>query len=55
MEANCPEHENSGIYLWGRYEVQVGIEGGMLPDRTLIGRHVTVVRDTRAAIRSDFV
>jgi hypothetical protein len=72
IEVNCPEHGNSGIYLRGRYEVQVGTEGGTLPDHemgaiyshyappkgadlglgkwtsfdiTLVGRHVTVVRD----------
>lgn len=31
IEVNCPEHGNSGIYLRGRYEVQVGTEGGTLP------------------------
>ncbi len=31
IEVNCPEGGNSGIYLRGRYEVQVGTEGGMLP------------------------
>ena len=72
IEVNCPDHGNSGIYLRGRYEVQVGTEGGALPDHemgsiyshypppagaelglgkwtsfdiTLVGRHVTVVRD----------
>lgn len=72
IEVNCPEHGNSGIYLRGRYEVQVGTEGGTLPDHemgaiysyypppagaendlgkwtafdiTLVGRHVTVLRD----------
>lgn len=72
IEVNCPEGGNSGIYLRGRYEVQVGTEGGKLPDHemgaiyshypppagaelglgqwtafdiTLVGRHVTVVRD----------
>ena len=72
IEVNCPPHGNSGIYLRGRYEVQVGTEGGKLPDHemgaiyshyappadaelglgkwttfdiTLVGRHVTVVRD----------
>lgn len=74
IEVNCPDHGNSGIYLRGRYEVQVGTEGGKLPDHemgaiyshypppadaplnlgkwtsfdiTLVGRHVTVVRDGR--------
>ena len=69
---NCPEGGNSGIYLRGRYELQVGTEGGKLPshemgaiysyypppegsepglgrwttfDVTLVGRHVTVLRD----------
>lgn len=72
IEVNCPEHGNSGIYLRGRYEVQVGTEGGAQPDHemgaiyshypppasaelglgkwtsfdiTLVGRHVTVLRD----------
>ena len=72
IEVNCPEGGNSGIYLRGRYEVQVGTEGGKLPshemgaiyswypppqgsenglgkwttfDVTLVGRHVTVLRD----------
>jgi hypothetical protein len=31
IEVNCPEHGNSGIYLRGRYEVQVGTEGGTQP------------------------
>jgi hypothetical protein len=31
IEVNCPEHGNSGIYLRGRYEIQVGTEGGTLP------------------------
>ena len=74
IEVNCPEGGNSGIYLRGRYEVQVGTEGGTLPthemgaiyswyppprgaenslgkwtsfDITLVGRHVTVLRDGR--------
>jgi hypothetical protein len=72
IEVNCPEGGNSGIYLRGRYELQVGTEGGKLPTRemgaiyswypppegselglgkwttfdiTLVGRHVTVLRD----------
>ena len=72
IEVNCPEGGNSGIYLRGRYELQVGTEGGKLPshemgaiyswypppqgahnnlgkwtafDITLVGRHVTVLRD----------
>jgi len=74
IEVNCPEGGNSGIYLRGRYELQVGTEGGKLPshemgaiyswypppagsqndlgrwtsfDVTLVGRHVTVLRDGR--------
>ncbi len=31
IEVNCPEGGNSGIYLRGRYEVQVGTEGGAQP------------------------
>ena len=31
IEVDCPEGGNSGIYLRGRYEVQVGTEGGTLP------------------------
>lgn len=72
IEYNCPKDGNSGIYLRGRYEVQVAYEAqndkfhGMgaiygflapavdLPEKpgqwetfdvTLVGRHVTVVRD----------
>lgn len=72
IEVNCPEGGNSGIYLRGRYELQVGTEGGKFPthemgaiyswyppppgsenalgkwttfDITLVGRHVTVLRD----------
>ena len=72
VEVNCPEGGNSGIYLRGRYELQIGTEGGKLPshemgaiysyypppadaenrlgrwtafDVTLVGRHVTVLRD----------
>ncbi len=72
IEVNCPEHGNSGIYLRGRYEIQIGTEGGSQPDHemgaiyshypppasaelglgkwtsfdiTLVGRHVTVLRD----------
>ncbi len=74
IEVNCPEGGNSGIYLRGRYELQVGTEGGKIPshemgaiysyypppegsalglgrwtafDVTLVGRHVTVLRDGR--------
>ncbi len=35
IEVNCPEGGNSGIYLRGRYEVQVGTEGGKLPDHEM--------------------
>ncbi|MCC6291234.1 MAG: DUF1080 domain-containing protein [Bryobacterales bacterium] len=35
IEVNCPEHGNSGIYLRGRYEVQIGTEGGKLPDHEM--------------------
>ena len=28
FEVNCPEHGNSGFYLRGRYEIQIGTEGG---------------------------
>ena len=74
IEFNCPQDGNSGIYLRGRYEVQVEYEavdandqfhtigsiyGFLAPavklprkpgtwesfDITLVGRHVTVVRD----------
>jgi hypothetical protein len=72
IEVNCPEHCNSGIYLRGRDEIQVGSEGGTqashemgalygfvapavdMPmgsgewqvfDITLVGRHVTVLRN----------
>jgi hypothetical protein len=31
IEVDCPEGGNSGIYLRGRYEVQVGTEGGTQP------------------------
>jgi hypothetical protein len=36
IELNCPdEHCNSGIYLRGRYEIQVGSEGGKLPSHEM--------------------
>jgi hypothetical protein len=35
IEVNCPDHGNSGIYLRGRYEIQVGTEGGKLPDHEM--------------------
>ena len=31
IEVNCPEGGNSGIYMRGRYELQIGTEGGKLP------------------------
>src|SRR5688572_9252469 len=31
IEVNCPDHGNSGIYLRGRYEIQIGTEGGSQP------------------------
>ena len=31
IEVNCPDHCNSGIYLRGRYEIQIGTEGGTRP------------------------
>ena len=74
LEFNCPDDGNSGIYLRGRYEVQIeyvpegredayhvmGAVYGMVPvkaevprtpgkwesfDITLVGRHVTIVRN----------
>jgi Domain of Unknown Function (DUF1080) len=35
IEVNCPEGGNSGIYLRGRYEVQVGTEGGTQPSHEM--------------------
>ena len=35
IEVNCPEHGNSGIYLRGRYEIQVGTEGGTIPSHEM--------------------
>ncbi len=35
VELNCPEHGNSGIYLRGRYEIQVGTEGGTTPSHEM--------------------
>ncbi len=35
IEVNCPEGGNSGIYLRGRYEIQVGTEGGTLPSHEM--------------------
>jgi hypothetical protein len=74
IEYNCPDEGNSGIYLRGRYEIQVAYEKpgvndrfhdmgaiyGFIPasaelprkpgqwetfDVTLVGRHLTVIRD----------
>jgi len=35
IEVNCPEKCNSGIYLRGRYEIQVGTEGGTQPSHEM--------------------
>jgi hypothetical protein len=35
IEVNCPEGGNSGIYLRGRYELQVGTEGGTQPSHEM--------------------
>ena len=35
IEVNCPEGGNSGIYLRGRYEIQVGTEGGTVPSHEM--------------------
>lgn len=35
IEVNCPPTGNSGIYLRGRYEIQIGTEGGKLPDHEM--------------------
>lgn len=35
IEVNCPEHCNSGIYLRGRDEIQVGTEGGKNPSHEM--------------------
>jgi len=35
VEVNCPEGGNSGIYLRGRYELQVGTEGGTQPSHEM--------------------
>ncbi len=35
IEFNCPDHCNSGIYLRGRYEIQVGTEGGSQPSHEM--------------------
>ena len=79
VEYNCPQDGNSGIYLRGRYEVQVAYESPgkndrfhemgsiygflapsqTLPDKpgqwetfdiTLVGRHVTIVRNGMTTI-----
>jgi hypothetical protein len=35
VEVNCPDGGNSGIYLRGRYEIQVGTEGGTVPSHEM--------------------
>ena len=35
IEVNCPEHCNSGIYLRGRYEIQVGGDDDAPPNRKM--------------------
>jgi len=35
IEVNCPEHCNSGIYLRGRYEIQVGGDADAPPNRQM--------------------
>ena len=35
FEVNCPEHGNSGFYLRGRYEIQIGTEGGQIPSHEM--------------------
>lgn len=35
IEVNCPTTGNSGIYLRGRYEIQIGTEGGSQPDHEM--------------------
>lgn len=35
FEVNCPETGNSGVYLRGRYELQIGTEGGSQPDHEM--------------------
>ncbi|HYP09458.1 MAG TPA: family 16 glycoside hydrolase [Bryobacteraceae bacterium] len=35
FEVNCPDHGNSGFYLRGRYEIQIGTEGGARPDHEM--------------------
>jgi hypothetical protein len=35
IEVDCPEGGNSGIYLRGRYEIQVGTEGGTNPSHEM--------------------
>ena len=35
IEVNGPDTGNSGIYLRGRYEIQIGTEGGKLPDHEM--------------------
>ena len=35
IEVNCPENGNSGNHFCGRYEIQVGTEGGSQPDHEM--------------------
>jgi hypothetical protein len=35
IEVLCPDQGNSGIYLRGRYEIQVGTEGGKVPEKEM--------------------
>jgi len=35
IEVNCVEGGNSGIYMHGRYELQVGTEGGKIPSHEM--------------------
>jgi len=35
IDFNCPERGNSGLYLRGRYEIQIGTEGGREPSREM--------------------
>jgi hypothetical protein len=80
LELNCPQNGNSGVYLRGRYEMQVEYENtpedkfhsmgaiyGMVPvamelpktpgqwetfDITLVGRHVTIIRNGKTIINN---
>ena len=52
IEVNCPEGGNSGIYLRGRYEVQVGTEGGKRPTHEMgaIYSHYPPPQDTELGL-----